>query len=157
MAERHTTDDSGRQSTEQVVARWFDALRRGDGPAALDCLADDIVWENNPPLPEFDGVIPWLGIFRSRDEVIESFRVWGNLSQVEQFELLDTFIKDDEALGIVHEVALIKPTQLRYDIEFIQRIQVAGGKIVRWKSYWDTTRGLAAFGARLERPAAGGA
>jgi uncharacterized protein len=34
---------------------------------------------------------------------------------------------------------------MNYDIEFIQRFRVLNDKIVQWKSYWDTVRGIVPF------------
>ena len=53
--------------------------------------------------------------------------------------------KDDQALVLVHEAARVKATGLVYDIEFVQRIQVAGDAIVMLRAYWDTSQAVAAF------------
>jgi hypothetical protein len=53
--------------------------------------------------------------------------------------------KDDQALVLVHEAARIRATGLVYDIEFVQRIQVAGDFIVMLRAYWDTCQAVAAF------------
>ena len=136
-----TTD----QETQEVCGRWFGALARHDGAAALSVLADDVLWINGPGVKGLSDIIPWLGIYRGREAVIGTFKIWGELSEVKEFELKDLFVKGDQALALVHEKALIKPTGKYYDMEFIQRITVKDGHIVRWQSYWDTCLGVAAF------------
>lgn len=131
--------------TQAVVGRWFGALARGDNQAALNCLADGIVWINGPGIAGLSDIVPWLGEFHGREAVEASFVVWGQLSAVKHFEIRKLVIEGDEALAIVHEVATIKATGLDYDIEFIQRITVANDRIVAWKSYWDTARGIVPF------------
>ena len=68
--------------------------------------------------------------------------IWGELSEVREFEVLKLFFQDDEAIAVVHEVALVQPTGLFYDIEFVEPLGVADGKIARWTSYWDTSKGI---------------
>jgi ketosteroid isomerase-like protein len=131
--------------TRAVVDRWFAALRSGDGAAALNCLDDNVVWINNPADKGVSDIVPWLGEYHGRKAVEDTFVIWGQLSQVKHFELRKVVFDGDEALAIVHEVATIKATGLDYDIEFIQRIRVANERIVFWKSYWDTSKGIVAF------------
>ena len=111
----------------------------------MECLADNIVWSNTRPIEGLSDIIPWLGEFHGIGEVHQTFLVWADLSEVESFELLELFINGNEAVGLVHERAKIKTTGLYYDIEFIHRLTVEHGKIVRWKSYWDTAFGITAF------------
>ncbi|MEZ5785363.1 MAG: ankyrin repeat domain-containing protein [Xanthobacteraceae bacterium] len=136
---------SSPEMTRAVVNRWFDALRRGDGAAALNCLDDNVVWINSPPDKGVSDIVPWLGEYHGRQAVEETFVIWGQLSQVKQMEVRNIVYDRDEALAIVHEVATIRATGLDYDIEFIQRIRVANDRIVFWKSYWDTSKGIVAF------------
>lgn len=139
------TSSASPEMTRTVVNRWFDALRRGDGAAALACLDDNVVWINSPPDKGLSDIVTWLGEYHGRRAVEETFVIWGQLSQVKQMEVRNIVYDGDEALAIVHEVATIRATGLDYDIEFIQRIRVANDRIVFWKSYWDTSKGIVAF------------
>lgn len=133
------------EMTRSVAQRWFDALKSGNGAAALACLDDNIEWINNPPDKGLSDIVPWLGKYVGRAAVESTFVIWGQLSEVQQFELVELVIHEDEAIAIVHEVARIKKTGLCYDIEFIQRFKVANDKIIFWKSYWDTVKGIIPF------------
>lgn len=133
------------QATFRTVTSWFDALAAHDPAKALAILSDDILWINGPGVKGLSDIIPWLGIFQGLDEVKASFKIWAELSTVEIFELRDIFCKGGEALAIVREKALIKPTGKHYDFEFIQRFTVKDGRIIRWQSYWDTVQGIVAF------------
>src|SRR5262245_32734403 len=137
--------DSSPEMTRRVADRWFAALKAGDGAAALGCLADDVVWINNPPDKGLSDIIPWLGEYHGRQAVLGTFEIWARLSAVQSFELVRLVIDGAEALAIVHEVAKVKATGLNYDIEFIQRLRVADERIVFWKSYWDTVKGIVPF------------
>jgi ankyrin repeat protein/ketosteroid isomerase-like protein len=140
-----TAAGASSEMTRTVVNRWFDALRRGDGAAALACLDDNVVWINSPPDKGLSDIVTWLGEYHGRKAVEETFVIWGQLSQVKQMEVRNIVYDRDEALAIVHEVATIRATGLDYNIEFIQRIRVANDRIVFWKSYWDTSKGIVAF------------
>lgn len=130
---------------------WFDALARGDGQAALNILDENVVWVNTSPEQGLSDIIPWLGEYHGRDAVAETFVIWAELSEVKDFEVRRLFVDGDEAVAVVHEVALVKPTGLHYDIEFIQRLGIENGRIVRWTSYWDTAKGIVAFRSDMPR------
>jgi ankyrin repeat protein/ketosteroid isomerase-like protein len=137
--------------TRAVVDRWFAAMGRGDTATALGCLDDNVVWINNPGEKGLSDIVPWLGEYHGRAAVAETFVIWGQNSQIKKFEVLKIVVEGDEALCIVHEVATIKATGLDYDIEFIQRIRVANDRIVSWKSYWDTSKGIVPFRGDMHR------
>lgn len=131
--------------TRATAERWFSSLKAGRGQDALACLANDIVWVNNPPDKGLSDIVPWLGEFHGIDAVKQSFVIWGQLSEVKNFELRKLVVDGDEVFAVVHEVATIKATGLNYDIEFIQRFRVKDDRIVFWKSYWDTVKGIIPF------------
>jgi ketosteroid isomerase-like protein len=138
--------------TRTVVSRWFDALDAGDVDTAMACLDDNVRWINSPAekeqsggIPGLSAIIPWLGDFSNKVDVIATFGPWGERQETVTYECLNMMFKDDQALVLVHEAARIKATGLVYDVEFVQRIQVAGDVIVLLKAYWDTSQAVAAF------------
>jgi uncharacterized protein len=140
------------EATRAVVSRWFDALDAGDVDAAMACLDDNIRWINSPAeagkpggIPSLSAIIPWLGDFSSKAEVMATFKPWGERQETVKYERLNMMFKEDQALVLVHEAARIKATGLIYDVEFVQRIQVAGDAIIMLRAYWDTSQAVAAF------------
>jgi ketosteroid isomerase-like protein len=140
------------EATRAVVSRWFSALDAGDVDAAMACLDDNVRWINSPAeegksggIPGLSAIIPWLGDFSNKAEVIASFGPWVERQETVQYERLNMMFKGDQALVLVHEAARIKATGLIYDVEFVQRLQVAGDLIVTLRAYWDTSRAIAAF------------
>ena len=139
-------------TTERVVRRWFDALEAGDVDTAMDCLADDVRWINSPGaegarggVPGLSAIVPWFGDFSSRAEVMETFGPYAAEQETLSYARLNLMVKGDEALALVRESARIRATGLAYDIEFVQRYRVAGGRIVLLRAYLDTARMIAAF------------
>jgi ketosteroid isomerase-like protein len=140
------------EETRAVVSRWFDALDAGDVDTAMACLDDNVRWINSPAeegkpggIPGLSAIVPWLGDFSNKADVIATFGPWGERQETVKYERLNMMFKDDQALVLVHEAARIKATGLVYDIEFVQRIQVTGDVIVMLKAYWDTSKAIAAF------------
>ncbi|MFC1511603.1 ankyrin repeat domain-containing protein [Candidatus Latescibacterota bacterium] len=140
------------EATRAVVSRWFDALDAGDVDTAMACLDDNVHWVNSPAMagkpggiPGLSAIIPWLGDFSNKADVIATFGPWAERQETVKYERLNMMFKDDQALVLVHEAARIKATGLVYDIEFVQRLQVAGDVIVMLKAYWDTSQAVAAF------------
>lgn len=140
------------EATRAVVTRWFDSLDSGDVDTAMACLDDNVRWINSPAntgkpggIPGLSEIIPWLGDFSTKEEVIATFGPWAERQETVKYERLNMIFKDDQAMVLVHEAARIKATGLIYDIEFVQRIQVAGDVIVMLRAYWDTSQAVAAF------------
>jgi len=140
------------EATRAVVSRWFGALDAGDVNAAMACLADNVRWINSPAvegrpggIPGLSAIIPWLGDFSNKADVMATFGPWGERQETVTYERLNMMFSDDQALVLVHEAARIRATGLIYDVEFVQRIQVAGDVIVMLRAYWDTSQAVAAF------------
>jgi ketosteroid isomerase-like protein len=148
MSEQTTTEEA----TRAVVTRWFDALDGGNIDAAMACLDDHVRWINSPGeegkpggVPGLSAIVPWLGDFSSKADVIATFGPYAERQETVRYERLNMMFRDDQAMVLVHEVARIRATGLLYDIEFVQRIQVARDKIILLRAYWDTSRAVAAF------------
>lgn len=140
------------EATRAVVSRWFDSLDAGDLDTAMACLDDNVRWINSPAeegkpggIPGLSAIIPWLGDFSTKAEVIATFGPWAERQETVKYERLNTMFKDDQAVVLVHEAARVKATGLVYDVEFVQRIQVAGDIIVMLRAYLDTSPLVAAF------------
>ncbi len=140
------------EATRAVVSRWFSALDAGDVNAAMACLDDNVRWINSPAeegkpggIPGLSAIIPWLGDFSNKADVIATFGPWAERQETIKYERLNMMFKDDQALVLVHEAARIRATGSVYDIEFVQRIRVADNVIVMLRAYWDTSQAVAAF------------
>jgi len=140
------------EATRAVVSRWFGALDANDVDTAMACLDDNVRWINSPAeigkpggIPGLSAIVPWLGDFSNKADVIATFAPWGERQETIAYERLNMLFKDDRALVLVREAARIRATGLVYDIEFVQHIQVAGDVIIMLRAYWDTSQAVAAF------------
>jgi uncharacterized protein len=60
-------------------------------------------------------------------------------------ELVELIVEGENAVGIVHEISVIRETGKEFEIEFVQWLKIRNGKIVRWKSYTDPSSILSAM------------
>jgi uncharacterized protein len=128
-----------------VAEAWFAALDRGDIPAAVALLADDIYWENIPQVPGVSDIVPWTGTAHGIAEVGQAFATRDQVCQVIEFKPLNLVVDGNQAVGTVHDHAIIKTTGIPFDIEFASWMKIENGKIVWWKSYCDPSPIIAAF------------
>jgi ankyrin repeat protein len=129
----------------QVAEAWFAALDRGDIPAAVSLLDENVYWENIPQVPGVSDIIPWTGTAHGVAEVGQAFATRDKVCQVIEFKPLNMVVDGNQAVGTVHDHAIIKTTGLPFDIEFASWMKIENGKIVWWKSYCDPSPIIAAF------------
>jgi ketosteroid isomerase-like protein len=139
------------EDTERVARAWFDALDRGDVPAAVALLDEHIEWQNLSPVKGVSDVVPWFGpICRSIPEVTETFRVRDGVVNIKEFKPLNMVVQGEQAVGTIRDRAVVKATGQEFVIEFASWITIRGGKIVKWRSYCDPSPVIAAFKGSAE-------
>ncbi|MFF7408924.1 nuclear transport factor 2 family protein [Streptomyces lydicus] len=136
------------RTTRETATGWFSALTSGDADRALGYLADDIEWVNYTPVPGYNDRMPWIGTCHGPAAVLDSLKVFLDMVDVGTEELVELIVEGDQAIGILYEKSVVKKTGQAFEIEFIQRLTVRDGKIVRWKSYTDPSQILRAIDGR---------
>ncbi|MFF0628063.1 nuclear transport factor 2 family protein [Streptomyces sp. NPDC004296] len=136
------------RTTRETAAGWFSALTSGDAERALTYLADDVEWVNYAPVPGYNDRMPWIGTYHGPAAVLASLKVLLDVVAVGTEELVDLVVEGDQAIGVLYEKSVVKKTGQSFELEFIQRLTVRDGKIVRWKSYTDPSRILRAIDGR---------
>jgi ketosteroid isomerase-like protein len=138
-------------SAQDTAKRWFGGLTSGDINTALACLDANVEWINYRIEAGYNDLMPWIGTYHGVEAVLNSFRIFTSLVQVNKEELIKLVVDGDEAAGVIHEVSVVKETGLEFEIEFIQWLTIREGKIVRWKSYTDPSPILRALGPLAAR------
>ena len=123
--------------TREVAQGWFDALTSGDINTALAYLDENVEFINYTPVPGYNDDMRWIGTYHGRDAAFDSFQVFVGMCEVEIEELTSLVVDGAEAMGVMHEVSVVRETGIRFEIEFIQRLTIRDEKIIRWKSYTD--------------------
>ncbi len=130
------------QANVGVVQQGYEALGRGDIPALLDLMADDVEWTlQGPP------VIPWAGTRRGREGVAEFFSLLGKTLEFEQFEPREFVAQGDTLVVLGYERSLAKPTGRTFEQEWAHVYTLRDGKIAKGRFIEDTAAQVVAFDA----------
>ena len=127
-----------------IVQQAYEAFGRGDVPAMLALVADEVDWEFvGPPS------LPYAGRRRNRMEVGAFFADIPRADDIHAFEPRE-FIEAGEhvtVLGWERATALDSGTQ--FEGEWVHVFTVKSGKITRWRGFFNTA---ARYGVRLGSP-----
>jgi len=128
------------QTNVDVVQRNYEAVGRGDIPAVLDLLTDDVEWTLQGP-----SVIPFAGTRRGREGVAEFFSLLGENLEFQQFEPREFVAKGDTVVVLGYERSLIKPTGRTIEHEWAHVYTLRDGKIAKGRFFEDTAAFVVAF------------
>lgn len=117
-----------------VVQQIYEAFGRGDVPAILDHLAEDVEWEYGVNSTS----VPWLQPRRGRQGASEFFGYLGGL-EVHKFVPKTMLESDDVVVALIDFEATVKETGQRISEEDEAHIwHFAQGKVVRFRHRADT-------------------
>jgi ketosteroid isomerase-like protein len=128
-----------------TVGAIYEAFGRGDVPAILEALADDVVWEGWADNSAQRAGVPWMAERRGRDQVAGFFDVVGAWD-VADFRLLSVMAGGDRvAAQVVIEATTAEGRRFR-DEELHLWTFDAAGKVAHMRHYADTAKQMAAAG-----------
>ncbi len=125
-----------------VVQETYEAVGRGDIPALLDLLTDDVEWTFQGP-----SVIPFAGTRRGREGVAEFFSLVGENLEFERFEPREFVAQGDTVVVLGFERSLIKPTGRTIEQEWANVYKLRDGKVAEFLALEDTAAHAVAFDA----------
>jgi ketosteroid isomerase-like protein len=133
-------------SSEQnlgAVQGIYEAFGKGDVPAVLDALAEDVAWEQWADNQAQQAGVPWLVERHGRDGAAEFFGVVGSLD-ISDFQVLSLMAGGDQVVAeIVIEATTPDGGHYR-DEELHLWAFDADGKVKRMRHYTDTAKHIAA-------------
>jgi ketosteroid isomerase-like protein len=137
------TAPASKPAHADTIRSVYDAFGRGDIPAILELLADDVEWEQwGSSFAQRSGV-PWLQPRAGRDGVLEFFRIVGEF-EISEFAVLDVMASDTQAVAeIVIEAAVPGGGRFRDEELHLWRFDESG-KISHMRHYVDTAKHIAA-------------
>ncbi len=133
---------SERTNTE-VVQQGYEAFGRGDIPALLDLLTDDVEWTLQGP-----SVIPFAGTRHGREGVAEFFSLLDETLEFEQFEPREFVAQGDTVVVVGIERSLSKATGHTIEHEWAHVNTLRDGKIAKFRAFEDTGAYVEAFHRR---------
>ncbi len=135
-------NELGVSTNAEVVQETYEAVGRGDIPALLDLLTDDVEWTfQGPP------VIPFAGTRRGREGVAQFFSLITETLEFEWFEPREFVAQGDTVVALGFERALIKPTGRTFEQEWAHLYKLRDGKVAKFLAFEDTAAHAAAFAA----------
>lgn len=121
------------QDNTRLVQEAYGAFGRGDIPAVLDRLTDDIEWHLTGPKE-----LPLAGTRRGRKEVAEFFSRLNELEEILAFEPKEFIAEGDTVAAVVHYRTRVKSTGRIVQSDLVQIFSVQNGKITRFRQFYDT-------------------
>jgi uncharacterized protein len=128
------------RTNADVVQRGYEAFGRGDIPALLDLLTDDVEWTLQGP-----SVIPFAGTRHGHEGVSEFFSVLGETLDFEQFEPREYVAQGDTVVVVGFERSLSRATGRTIEQEWAHVNTLRDGKIAKFRAFEDTGEYVAAL------------
>ena len=126
----------------KVVQDAYAAFGRGDIPALLGHMADDIHWQ---PVIGTAAHVPFSGERTGKAAVAEFFKRVSETEDFQQFEPREFVAQGDKVVAIGHYRATAKATGKTFDSGFVMIFTLRDGKVVAFREFTDSAAVNAAF------------
>lgn len=128
----------------EIVQGLYAAFGRGDIPAILEGLADDVDWRQ----PGSAGVLPFAGVRHGKGEVLSFFQSLDQSLNIELFEPREWMAHVDKVIVLGQEEGTVKATGRGYAFDWAHVFTLRGGRVVQFRDYYDTNVLVEAFRAQ---------
>jgi uncharacterized protein len=127
-----------------TVQQIYEAFGRGDVPAILDALADDVRWEAWDDNSAQREQVPWFAPRDGRDAVGGFFAIVGGW-EMHDFRVLDLIAGERQVVAEIEIDATVRETGARLRDQEVHLWTFGDdGKVVRFRHYVDTAKHIAA-------------
>ncbi len=134
----------GEQDNVQCVQRLYAAFGRGDLPAVMDMLAEDVDWQS-PVTRSKHAELSWSRPRHGREQVAQFLEELAEKVHAEEFEDLEFTAQGDRVVVEGRNRGTVRSTGRNYEHDWVMVFTVRGGKIVRSRHYYDTADVAMAF------------
>lgn len=131
---------SDRTNTVDIVQQTYTAVARGDIPAVLDLLSDDVEWTLQGP-----ATIPFAGTRHGREGITDFFTLVAQSLEFELFEPYEVVAQGDTVVAIGKERSRSTASGRKVVQEWAHVYTLKDGKIARFRAFEDTAALEAAF------------
>jgi ketosteroid isomerase-like protein len=118
----------------KTITQVYEAFGRGDVPAILDAVTDDVDWAAEA---SSDGA-PWYGVRTGRDGVAQFFTDFGSAMEVEEFTPVSVAASDTDVLTVVRFRARSRRTGKSAAMDLHHFFRFRDGKIAYYRGTEDT-------------------
>jgi ketosteroid isomerase-like protein len=116
-----------------VVKQTYAAFGRGDIPAILNLIADQVDWQDVCPAS-----LPYSGLRRNRAEVAKFFSDEAQVEEVKAFEAREFIAAGENVTVLGYIEGYARDTKQEFRTDWIHLFTVQNGKITRWRGFLDT-------------------
>lgn len=144
MTRQHTTNtelnESAAHTGLRTVQAFYAALSRGDVPAVLALLAQDLRWTEAEGFPYYNGT--WTDPIAVRDNLLVPIaRDWDEFKATAE----DFVVQGDRIVSLGAYTGIFKKTAKPMTAKFAHLWTVERAKVVRFDMYTDTAKVLEAM------------
>ncbi len=126
----------------KTVQGIYEAFGRGDVPAILEQLTDDVDWAAEAATD----VVPWYGQRRGKDEVVGFFQAIGEALEVLEFTPQSFTANDDgDVMVWIRFRAKVNATGKEIATNDAHYWRFSDGKVAFWRGTEDTAQTVAAL------------
>lgn len=128
----------------KTIHSIYEAFGKGDIPAIIDCLAEDVQWEKWDDNSAQQAGVPWLQARHGKEGALTFFKIVGELN-IKDFRVLSIMSNENQvAVEFIIE-ADVPATRGHYrDEEMHLWTFDEQGKVIRLRHYADTAKHMAA-------------
>jgi uncharacterized protein len=116
-----------------VVKQSYAAFGRGDIPAIVDLIADQVDWQDVCPASE-----PYSGLRRNPAEVAKFFSESAQVDEIKKFEPREFIVAGENVTVLGYMEGYARDTKQEFRTDFVHVFTVRNGKITRWRGFLNT-------------------
>jgi ketosteroid isomerase-like protein len=129
------------QENLQTIHEVYAAFGRGDVPAVLNLLTEDVEWFTpGPPT-----IIPYAGSRSGSEQVAQYFKEFGQAVEITAFEPRQFFAQAEQVVVLGHYSGRVRTTGGVIESEWAHAFTLRNGKIANFHGYEDSAAVVAAF------------
>jgi len=121
------------QQNLRIVQDGYRAFQRGDIPAFLGLLSEDVEWD----IPGAKDV-PYAGLRHGRDQVAQFLKILGETDEIQHFEPQQFFADGELVVVLGHYRARVKATGRIAENDWVHVFRVRNGQLSNFREFYDT-------------------
>jgi uncharacterized protein len=125
----------------KTVNAVYEGFARGDIPAVIDLVADDVDWASEAASTD----VPWWGVRHGKTEVVAFFEALGTEMEVTEFTPLVVVGDGDDVLTVVRYGAKSRTNGKAATMDLHHHFKFRDGKIAHYRGAEDTLLTLQVF------------
>jgi uncharacterized protein len=127
-----------------TVGAIYEAFGKGDIPSVLNCLSDDVQWEQWDDNSAQKSGVPWLQARKGKEGALEFFKIVGGFT-IKDFRVLSLMANESQvAAEIIFEADVPATGGYFRDEEVHLWTFDEQGKVIRMRHYSDTAKHMRA-------------